>query len=399
MKALYILLVFVPFLFASDPSQNTQDDGVHISPGVGLFTGSAGTGVHGRLWFDDFVGSDIRFYNDWTNSGRGGQLAVLIKPPFQIAVRPYIALGGGYHFENIDKTIYDSPYKATLGFGTFYGALGAETRLGKNQTHGISAELAYNYGEGEYTIERSKIGDPSAQKETFDVDRTPFQVSLFYTYYFGEKRVTDNDKDGIKNKVDRCPDDAEDKDGFMDEDGCPDTDNDADGIVDSLDQCPNQAETANEFQDEDGCPDKLVIQTIIQKDTVIHTITDSVVLPPVVKEIPRGGMVLKNVGFEEGKATLTKESYSALDAIVLSLKDAPEASIQIQGYTDNIGHEAQNIKLSLERANSVKTYLISKEIKASRLDAVGFGQKRPIADNSTPEGRELNRRVELHRID
>jgi outer membrane protein OmpA-like peptidoglycan-associated protein len=65
----------------------------------------------------------------------------------------------------------------------------------------------------------------------------------------------DNDGDGIADADDRCPNEAEDKDGFQDEDGCPDLDNDGDGIVDTRDQCPNEAEDKDGFQDEDGCPD------------------------------------------------------------------------------------------------------------------------------------------------
>jgi outer membrane protein OmpA-like peptidoglycan-associated protein len=69
------------------------------------------------------------------------------------------------------------------------------------------------------------------------------------------KPQLDNDNDGVKNDFDRCPDIAEDKDGFQDEDGCPDYDNDKDGFADSLDKCPNDAEDKDGFEDSDGCPD------------------------------------------------------------------------------------------------------------------------------------------------
>jgi hypothetical protein len=65
----------------------------------------------------------------------------------------------------------------------------------------------------------------------------------------------DHDHDGIPDDVDKCPDEPEDKDGFEDEDGCPDYDNDQDGIVDAKDKCPNVAEDRDGFEDEDGCPD------------------------------------------------------------------------------------------------------------------------------------------------
>ncbi len=70
-----------------------------------------------------------------------------------------------------------------------------------------------------------------------------------------EPSIGDRDGDGIKDDVDKCPDDPEDKDGFKDEDGCPDPDNDQDGIPDKQDACPNEPETKNGIADEDGCPD------------------------------------------------------------------------------------------------------------------------------------------------
>ena len=69
------------------------------------------------------------------------------------------------------------------------------------------------------------------------------------------KTPGDRDHDGILDNVDKCPDDPEDKDGFEDEDGCPDKDNDKDGILDTKDKCPNEPEDKDKFEDEDGCPD------------------------------------------------------------------------------------------------------------------------------------------------
>jgi outer membrane protein OmpA-like peptidoglycan-associated protein len=80
---------------------------------------------------------------------------------------------------------------------------------------------------------------------------------LFVGFIF-EPGIGDRDGDGIKDDVDKCPDDPEDYDGFEDEDGCPDPDNDQDGIPDELDSCPNEPETYNGYKDEDGCPDSVV---------------------------------------------------------------------------------------------------------------------------------------------
>ncbi|HEX4404177.1 MAG TPA: OmpA family protein [Polyangia bacterium] len=82
----------------------------------------------------------------------------------------------------------------------------------------------------------------------------------------------DNDNDGIPDAKDRCPDQAEDKDGFEDDDGCPDFDNDHDGIPDKLDKCPNQPETKNGYKDEDGCPDKNLHDIDTDKDGVMDDV-------------------------------------------------------------------------------------------------------------------------------
>jgi OmpA-OmpF porin, OOP family len=80
---------------------------------------------------------------------------------------------------------------------------------------------------------------------------------VFVGFIF-EPGMGDRDGDGIRDDVDKCPDDPEDYDGFEDEDGCPDPDNDKDGILDELDSCPNEPETFNGYKDEDGCPDGVV---------------------------------------------------------------------------------------------------------------------------------------------
>ena len=94
----------------------------------------------------------------------------------------------------------------------------------------------------------------------------------------------DNDEDGILDVDDLCPNDPEDKDGFEDEDGCPDPDNDKDRILDVDDKCPNEPETYNGFQDEDGCPDKG--RVVVHKGRIeildkIYFETDKAVIKPV----------------------------------------------------------------------------------------------------------------------
>jgi outer membrane protein OmpA-like peptidoglycan-associated protein/tetratricopeptide (TPR) repeat protein len=106
-------------------------------------------------------------------------------------------------------------------------------------------------------------------------------------------------------------------------------------------------------------------------------------------------IVLKNIFYETNRYDLKPESRAELDEIVQFMKDNPAIKIQINGHTDNSGKQADNLKLSEARARSVTSYLLSKGITQVRLSYKGWGDTQPIAGNSTPGGRALNRRTEL----
>lgn len=105
----------------------------------------------------------------------------------------------------------------------------------------------------------------------------------------------------------------------------------------------------------------------------------------------------EDVQFDEGKATLVERSKQLLDDVVREINEHPEvARIMIQGHTDSTAGPKLNMTLSNERCATVKAYLVDKGIDAKRLVTKGFGETKPIADNSTEEGRAKNRRVEFH---
>lgn len=187
----------------------------------------------------------------------------------------------------------------------------------------------------------------------------------------------DNDGDSIADQYDKCDFEKEDFDGFEDEDGCPDVDNDNDSIPDSVDSCPNWPEDFNGFQDEDGCPD--------QKPEV-----------PPYKVGER--VVLRNVRFEENVAELTTDSYTRLEELVDALLKFPDMQIEIRGYTDSKGNWGVNERISQQRANAVKEYLVSRGIDGKRLTATGMGERDPIAPNTSDVNRAANRRIEFTRI-
>lgn len=174
----------------------------------------------------------------------------------------------------------------------------------------------------------------------------------------------DRDGDGIEDAKDACPDKA----GPAAYNGCPDTDND--GLEDPKDACPNSPGPI----DNKGCP------VIEKQDREVLT------------------FAMRAVQFELGLATLKPESYPILNQIAGILKKYPDYRLSIEGHTDNTGSADKNLALSEARAKSCYEYLVGKSIASSRLGYKGFGQTKPVADNSTYSGRTLNRRVEFNLI-
>jgi uncharacterized protein (TIGR03382 family) len=185
----------------------------------------------------------------------------------------------------------------------------------------------------------------------------------------------DTDGDGLVDPSDRCPQAAEDKDGFEDEDGCPDVDNDRDGVADADDKCPKEPETINGVKDEDGCPDKGKKKVLVEGEKIV---------------------ILDKVFFANGKATILPTSFPLLRQVAQVMKANPQLElIRVEGYTDDKGEDGANLVLSRSRAEAVRDRLIMEGIEASRLEAVGYGEAKPIASNKTNKGREQNRRVEF----
>jgi outer membrane protein OmpA-like peptidoglycan-associated protein len=181
----------------------------------------------------------------------------------------------------------------------------------------------------------------------------------------------DQDGDGIPDQDDLCPDQPEDKDGFEDQDGCPDPDNDQDRIPDAKDACPNEPETYNGFEDEDGCPDKGRV--------VVHM----------------GRIeILDKVYFGPGAAQIRPISYPILDAIAATLKGNPQITrIEIQGHAAD--NEPAPWGVAAGRASSVRSYLVGKGVAGQRLQVGVYGPSRPVDTGSSEDARSKNRRVEF----
>ncbi|WP_460678785.1 OmpA family protein [Mucilaginibacter koreensis] len=153
-------------------------------------------------------------------------------------------------------------------------------------------------------------------------------------------------------------------------------DTDGDGVPDAYDKCPNTQRGVK--VDGSGCP----LPTPVTK--VYVTEEDR----KVVRE------AIKNLEFDFGKATIKEHSLSSLDRVA-DILTSKNFSLKLAGHTDNVGSDAANLKLSKDRAESVKEYLVSKGANPSRIEAVGYGETQPIASNKTDAGRQKNRRVEF----
>jgi outer membrane protein OmpA-like peptidoglycan-associated protein/opacity protein-like surface antigen len=229
----------------------------------------------------------------------------------------------------------------------------------------------------------------------------------------------DNDQDGVPDELDKAPMQPEDRDGFQDEDGVPDPDNDGDGILDVDDLAPNEPEDVDNFQDKDGAPDPDNDQDGIldpndQCPGTDATVADSVDTKETYNDyedkdgcpdkkpeiaVEKGeSIILEGVYFTSGSAYLTANSRFVLDKVVRTLQANKDIEVEIRGYTDNTGRYETNMRLSQQRADAVKIYLMNNGIDAYRIRTKGFGPENPIAPNSTREGRSKNRRIEFFRI-
>ncbi len=218
----------------------------------------------------------------------------------------------------------------------------------------------------------------------------------------------DRDKDGVPNDRDPCPDDPEDLDGFQDDDGCPEPDNDNDGVLDKDDKCPAEQEDLDGFEDTDGCPeldnDK---DGVLDKDDKCPLRAGSKRFegcPGKQRVILVGDeiKILEKVFFDTGKASIQKKSYSLLDEVSETIRSTPSIKrLEVQGHTDDVGPDGANQKLSQERAESVRKYLIGKGIEEGRLVAKGFGEEVPavpiegLKGGALKKAREENRRVQF----
>ncbi|WP_324720123.1 OmpA family protein [Salinimicrobium sp. HB62] len=322
---------------------------------------------------------------------------------------PIIGVGGGY-------TWLDDQ-----GFATLDGTVGLNFWFSDNiafsvQTiykHGFEDDMMNSHFQHAAGIKFAFGGKDTDGDGIYDKDDECPEVAGLEQF----NGCPDSDGDGIEDRMDDCPNEA----GLAQYNGCPDTDGDGirdiddecptvaglremngcpdadgDGIRDSEDECPNEAGPA----ENNGCPwQDMDNDGVLDKDDecpeVAGTAANNGCPEPTVEVIEELNEYSRTILFDLNKATIRQESMETLDAIAQIMEEYPQTIFHLGGHTDSTGSESYNMKLSRERAESVREALVERGISQTRLTAEGYGENNPIATNQTAKGRQENRRVEI----
>ncbi|HET8882392.1 MAG TPA: OmpA family protein [Solimonas sp.] len=343
--------------------------GTYMFPDSDRNTNNAGGGI---LTFgfmaNDYLAPEInvfglatdRKHSNAADSTWGGGIDLAFYPVKRTgSISPFLLIGGGGQYE--DRFLDDGGYGfADIGVGALFN-------LNK------SGSAAVRFDVKEYFVFADDV-DPSHDYLTDTRINLGLQFDLGSLFKRSSEKVVvvqsaaptaqDTDGDGVVDKIDQCPGTP---DGTkVDAKGCPlvaAKDSDGDGVDDSIDACPN---TPRGFKvDARGCA---------TRDARI---------------------VLHDINFEFDSSRLTATAKAELDKIAVGLKGQPTMGLTIEGHTDATGPDAYNMKLSKDRASAARAYLISQGVAGSRLEAVGYGETKPMASNKTKDGRAENRRVEF----
>ncbi|MDG3582763.1 OmpA family protein [Galbibacter pacificus] len=375
---------------------------VSVSKYVG---GGFSVGVRGSLNKIDKLGDTE--VDDWSYYGVDGT----IKYNFAEGhiFDPFVEVGGGYTW--LDE----------IGAGTLNGGVGFNVWFTENL--GLTLQSSYKHVFEDYSTPHFqhlaglaiKFGGTDSDGDgVYDKDDACPEVPGLEAF----NGCPDSDGDGIEDSKDACPNEAgtaemngcpdSDGDGVADpQDECPETpglkelagcpDSDGDGVADKDDQCPDVAGPAAT----NGCPDKDG-DGVLDKDDQCPETAGTVAnngCPELSEAVQKAlNDYAKTILFDTGKSTIKTESAQVLTDIVGILNEYPNAKFSIDGHTDSTGSDSLNQRLSEERAGAVKVYLIEHGIDAGRLESHGYGETKPIASNSTRNGRAQNRRVEINLI-
>lgn len=335
---------------------------------------SYGLRANYRLLDDLLVGLEYNYANDakFKAGGATDLQSFFLNAQYEIldndSYTPYAIAGIGYQdVDNEISNVLESGMLAQIGAGWKFHLIemldlfveGKYIRDIENEfdNFALTAGLSIPFGVMPKKPEAPKVVDSDGDGVEDSKDMCPNTPAGIKVDASG--CPLDDDNDGVPNYKDKCPDTPA---GVkVDENGCKLVqDSDGDGVIDSLDKCPNTPKGV--AVDKHGCP--IIINL--------------------------------NINFDFDSAEIKPEFLPKIKEVVEFLKANPAYKAEIQGHTDSIGSAAYNKKLSEKRAKAVYEVMVKMGIDPSRLTYVGYGEERPIADNSTSEGRAKNRRVEVH---
>ncbi len=416
------------------------------------FSAKDGTYAFGKNGYADsrpFIGGNNepgwKFYGNLWNASANLKLKLnngwLLKEEAKVA--PFVIGGVGVTRMNtigIGEWKTDKTYS---NMALYYGA-GVNFRLSERLNMALEAGI-YNPMTDVYDGVSTHTapgwnGNNNRKGNVGDSDDKFLQYSLGVTYNLGKKK--DADGDGVADRKDKCPNTPAGV--AVDEDGCP-VDTDGDGVADYLDKCPNVPGTVEGCPDTDGdgvadkndkcpkvkglkklngCPDTDGDGVTDKNDKCPNTPrgvkvdskgcpvdTDGDGIADYLDKCPRRAGVASNNGcpkkavvpvyfdrvvyFSSNKSYVRRGEIAKLNEVVTKMKENMTLKATVSGYTDSIGGEIFNIKLSERRANAVKKFLVSKGIDANRISTVFYGEANPVATNETAAGRAENRRAEI----
>nr|AOR51117.1 hypothetical protein [uncultured bacterium pAW1] len=204
----------------------------------------------------------------------------------------------------------------------------------------------------------------------------------------------DSDGDGVYDGLDDCPDSPREALGLVDINGCP-VDSDFDGVPDYLDACPSDPVGAQVDArgcpldgDKDGVPDGLddCPSTLAGAQVDRHGCMDLKVFDQ---------PMLLYIDYPPGSFEVDNRNKERLQKLATLLQVVPDITLEVLAYSDDIGTEVANLKLSEKRANRVRDFLVAYGVATDRIRPVGKGEVDPVASNQTAEGRAKNRRIEI----
>ncbi|MBK0382976.1 OmpA family protein [Pedobacter sp. SD-b] len=297
---------------------------------------SAGAGLMG---FQPTITDNAGLTTNLNNGDNYHELVVPVALGLKFMVAKGVNLDLGYKMNFVDSDILDGYSRAPGNDKFSYGYGGLEFALGNKN----KPQLAFVNPAA--SLEKDYVAKYDDLKAQLDASKNNTEVNM------------------LKDKINQLM-----------------TDSDGDGVSDFYDKCPK---TPNGTAvDGSGCP--LPVAKITKPVTYIITDEDKKVVND----------AIKNLEFDLAKSTIRPSSFPTLDKVA-NLIISKNLSLKLAGHTDSQGSDSYNMKLSKDRAEAVKAYLVSKGVNPSRVEATGYGETQPIDTNKTAAGRQNNRRVEF----